>query len=203
MRKDWISRIQFIGDFFANQTLQKWMIVVGCALVLAGTFAPTFRLSTKEYAVGDIAQRDIQAARELIVEDEASTQKRRQDASEAVPSVYDFDPNVLGEMETTVAEVSALLDELWHSGDLQLESKAEKRRLIEEKLAQRFTPSQWKILQREPIPSFAKSVMDLVRPLLTSELLSERRSIEQDQKRGMTIRNIVTAHYQKGRDARS
>jgi hypothetical protein len=197
MNKNWIGRIQFIGDFLANVTLQRAMIIIGCALILAITFSPTFRSSPKEYNVGDIALRDIQATRDLLVEDKASTEKRRRDAEETARSVYDYDPTVLNEVEKTVGEVFALLEDLSTAGALLPESIEEKKRQIEEKLGVRLKPDQWKILENQFDPSLAEEILDLVQPLLKRELVSDRRFLEQDQKRGMTIRNIATHEERK------
>jgi hypothetical protein len=199
IKKNWISRIELTSRFFANATLQRSMIVIGCGLVLAIALSPTIQLSHREYEAGDIALKDIRSTRDLLVEDEASTLKKRRDAEEAVCPVYDFDPTVLEEAEGTVAEVFALLQDIF-AVDTQLpESMDSKRRLIQEKLDVRLTSEQWDILKKEFDPSLAEEILDLVRPLLKQELVSDRRFLEQDQRRGITIRNIAN-HEERTED---
>ncbi len=189
--KDWLGRIHFMDRLFASGTLQRSMILIGCALALAITLSPTFRPSQREYNVGDIAQSDIRAARDLLAEDEASTQKRRRDAEEMVRSVYDYDPSVLEGAEKTVDEAFALMEELF-TADTQLpDSREEKKRLIEENLGIKLRPAQWNILEKQFDPSLGEKILDLVRPLLRAGVVSTRKLLEQDQKRGFTIKNIL------------
>ena len=191
-KKDWIARVQFVGKFFANSALQRAMIVIGSALILAVTLSPTLRPSPREYEVGDIAQKDIRATRDLLVEDKASTEKRRRDAAEAVRSVYDYDPSVLDEVETNVAESFTLLEELRTSEALLAESREEKKRQVGEKLGLKLEPDQWKMLEKHADPALAEELLELARPLLKRELVNERRFLEPDQKAGLAIRNIET-----------
>ena len=197
MKKGWIGRIQFIGDFFANATLQKSMILIGSALVLAATLSPTFRPSPREYNVGDIALKDVQATRDMLVEDKASTEKRRRDAEAMVRSVYDYDPSVLEEVEKNVAEAFVLLEELVTVDAAVPESREDKKREIEEKLGVKLRPGQWKILEQQFDPSLREEITNLVRPLLKREIVSDRQFLDQDQKAGMTIRNIVNHEERK------
>ena len=192
LRKTWVGRVQFIGGFFANATLQRSLIVIGCALILGLTLSPSFRPSPRTYNVGDIALRDVQATRDMLVEDTASTEKRRHDAEEMVRSVYDYDPNVLEEMEKPVVEAFALLEELFTVDTLAPESREVKKRQVEEKLGVKLSPNQWKILEKQFDPSLAEETLDLLSSQLKRGVATDRRLLNQDQERGITIRNIVT-----------
>jgi putative nucleotidyltransferase with HDIG domain len=192
MKKNWADQIQSAGGFLANTTLQRAMIVIGSALIVAITLSPTFRPEPREYEIGDIALKDVQATRDLLVEDKASTEKRRRDAEDGVHAVYDYDPSVYDAVKKTVTEAFALFEVLLAT-DLGIsESREDQKREIEEKLGLRLKPDQWKTLEQRFDPSLAEDILDLLRPLQTRELVSNRRFLDQDQKQGMTIRNIVT-----------
>jgi putative nucleotidyltransferase with HDIG domain len=195
--KSWMGRIEFIGLFFANATLQKTIIIIGCGLILAVILSLNLRPSSRQYDVGDIALKDIQASRDLLVEDKASTEKRRRDAEEAVRSVYDYDPKVPEELEKTATGGGALLKDLLATDSLSSESTEDRRRQVEEKLGVGFRPGQWKTMEREFDPSLLEEIMNLLRPVLRREVVSDRRFLDQDQKRGLTIRNIVTQEERK------
>ncbi len=175
------------------------MIVIGCALMLALSVSPTFRTSPREYDVGDIASKDIRSTRDLLVEDEASTEKRRRDASDAVRSVYDYDPSVLEEAEKTVAEAFALLGELFATQGESSELEDDRKQQIEQELSVKLRPTQWQMLKKQFDFSLANEILDLVRPELKRGVVSDRRFLDEDQKKGITIRDIVS-HEEKEED---
>ncbi len=197
IKKNWMGRIQFIGDFLANQTFQRSAILIGCALFLALTLSPTFQPPPKEYKVGDIALRDIRSTRDLLVEDKASTEKRRRDANDMVRSVYDYDPSVLEEAERTVASAFVLLQELFVADPDLSESTEDQRRQIDEQLGVKLRPTQWRMLEKQFDPSLADEILGLVRPLLKRGVVSDRRFLDLDQKKGITIRDILTHEERK------
>ncbi|MBW2057181.1 MAG: HDIG domain-containing protein [Deltaproteobacteria bacterium] len=199
LKKRWLGRMGVVGGFFSNPTVQKSMILAGTGLVLAVLLSPTFRLPPREYAAGDIALKDVRATRDMLVEDKASTEKRRRDAAEKVRSVYDFDPGVLEETEKRVKEAFDLLEELLPAQSLSLESRENRRRQIQEKLGVRLSPEQWKVLEKHFDPSLGEEILGLVRPLLKREIVSNRRLLEEDRKKGLTIRNIVN-HEERQED---
>jgi len=167
------------------------MILIGCALILALMLSPTFKPSAREYDVGDITLKDIRATRDLLVEDRASTEKRRRDATLIVLPVYDYDPTILEEVEETVAESFAVLEELFTAGGQLPESGKAKKQQVEEKLGVKLRPNQWEILEKQFDASLANEILDLVRPLLKGGVVGDRSFLEQGQEKGFVIRNIV------------
>jgi len=53
---------------------------------------PSILTPTKTYDLGDVADRDMKASQEFLVENNELTEKNRQEAVRAVLPVYDFDP---------------------------------------------------------------------------------------------------------------
>jgi hypothetical protein len=197
MKKSWADRTEFAGRLFGNTNFQRLMIVLGAALILAFILSPTFRPSSREYNVGDIALRDIRASRDLLVEDKASTEKRRQNAADMVLPVYDYDPNVLEEVKKSVTEAFALLRDLLTSDSQPPESNPAKKQQIEEKLGIKLRSNQWAILEKQFDPSLTVKILKLVRPVLGKGVIADRRFLEQEQGRGFTIRNIVDHEERK------
>lgn len=67
-----------------------WSVLA--VLVIVGVSSTTIGARSYDYALGDIIDADIVAPVDLRVPDPESTQRRRDEASAAVPDVYDFDP---------------------------------------------------------------------------------------------------------------
>ncbi|SPD75942.1 7TM receptor with intracellular HD hydrolase [uncultured Desulfobacterium sp.] len=69
-----------------------WYILSGLSIIIAVLLYPNLLISPKSYKIGDVADRDIKASHEFMVEDAGLTEKNRQDAAKAAPMFYDFDP---------------------------------------------------------------------------------------------------------------
>ena len=90
--RSWLERIK-------TPAHQKWFIGIGTAILLTLLLSPSLTLRLKEYKAGDIATKEIKSNRDLLVEDEKSTQEKRAEAERSVLSIYDYDPPVLTDSE--------------------------------------------------------------------------------------------------------
>ena len=87
---------------------QRWYILLGLSAIISILLFPTILTPPKRYSLGDVANLDIKASREFLVENRELTEKNRQEAVKAVPPVYDFDP--------TGAEVISRIKKAFESG---------------------------------------------------------------------------------------
>jgi membrane-associated HD superfamily phosphohydrolase len=71
---------------------RKWMILIGLSIITSLLLFPNILVRPHQYALGDVADHDIKATRDFLVENEALTEEKRQEAVRKVLSVYDFDP---------------------------------------------------------------------------------------------------------------
>ena len=78
--------------FWFRDDTKKWSIFIGLSLIFSILLFPSILTPPKTYNLGDVADRDIKASREFLVENTDLTEKNRQEAIRAVLPVYDFDP---------------------------------------------------------------------------------------------------------------
>ena len=71
---------------------KRWYILLSLSMIISVLLFPSILTPPKAYKVGDVADRDIKASRDFLVENKALTEQDRQEAVKAVLSVYDFDP---------------------------------------------------------------------------------------------------------------
>ncbi len=71
---------------------KRWYILLSLSMIISILLFPSILTPPKAYNLGDVADRDIKASREFLVENSELTEKDRQEAVRAVLSVYDFDP---------------------------------------------------------------------------------------------------------------
>jgi hypothetical protein len=83
------SKISF--NFLNNIIFQRWAIAIVLSVGLALILAPKLYDSNPEYRHGMIAQENIKADRDFLVEDVHSTQQKRNEASVNTRPIYEYD----------------------------------------------------------------------------------------------------------------
>ena len=87
---------------------KRWYILLGLSVIISILLFPSILTPPKAYRLGDVADRDIKASRDFLVEDGELTEKNRQEAVRGILSVYDFDP--------TGTDIAARIKEAFESG---------------------------------------------------------------------------------------
>ncbi|HUU80970.1 MAG TPA: hypothetical protein VMW90_05935, partial [Acidobacteriota bacterium] len=80
-------------DHMFGPEVKMWSILLGLSVIISLLLFPNILILTqpKTYKLGDVADRDIKASHEFLVENKELTEKSRQEALKGVLSVYDFD----------------------------------------------------------------------------------------------------------------
>ena len=94
-------------DRWFRPEVQKWYILIGLSVIISVLLFPNLLTRPKMYMHGDVAERDIKATHEFLVEDEGLTEKNREAAVKAVLSVYDVDPttrNIISRIKGAFSE---------------------------------------------------------------------------------------------------
>ncbi len=73
---------------------RKWLLLAAVSLVIATLVNPSFIVQDPHFRLGQIADRNIKAKHDFLVEDEAATAKKREEAVRQSPLVYDYDPDI-------------------------------------------------------------------------------------------------------------
>jgi putative nucleotidyltransferase with HDIG domain len=72
-----------------------------------------FKVTTHDYQIGEIAKTNIKATVDLKIEDIKLTAKKKQEARERIPSVYDYDTNIPQEIQKTLNSAFALVNQAY------------------------------------------------------------------------------------------
>ena len=78
------------GKWIGADRLQ-WLILLVLSLIVSVLIFPNTLSRTKTYHLGDVADRDIKASRDFLIENKDLTEKDMEEAVKKVLSVYDFD----------------------------------------------------------------------------------------------------------------
>ena len=71
----------------------RLLILVIMSIIISILLFPDILNRPKTYKLGDVSDQDIKASSDLLIENSELTEKNRTDAADAVPAVYDFDPD--------------------------------------------------------------------------------------------------------------
>jgi hypothetical protein len=129
-----------LGPWFGLEP-RIWYILSSLSIIIAILLYPNLLISPKIYKVGDVADRNIKASHEFMVEDGELTEKNRQDAVKAMPMFYDFDPaasNAVARIKEAFTEGRESIEE---SGNSQETSKEATAQVQTDKAKQSFTES--------------------------------------------------------------
>ena len=93
-----------INKLLDNNTRIRWGILVLSAILFIIILYPSLVITKHRYNVGDVVERDIKASRDFFIEDQAATDKKRQQAVADVLTVYDFDANLANTLKRNVEQ---------------------------------------------------------------------------------------------------
>ena len=80
-----------LGAQWFRPEIQKWLTLIALSLIISILLFPNILRRPPDYNLGDVAERDIKASRDFLIEKKALTEDRRQETVKSVLSVYDFD----------------------------------------------------------------------------------------------------------------
>ncbi|UCF57092.1 MAG: hypothetical protein JSW15_00975, partial [Deltaproteobacteria bacterium] len=113
------KRSVLFGNFFGPDRL-KWLILVALSLIISISLFPNILSKPKIHRIGDVAEQDIKASRDFLIENKELTEKNREKATKEVLSVYDFDSsasNLLPRIREAFSLGREYLDPSFHLGN--------------------------------------------------------------------------------------
>jgi len=102
-------------NFFSSQ-YPRWILLFTLTFVLTLMLYPNLIVTKHIYTLGDVAERNIKAPTDLLIEDKEATKTSRQQSLDAVLTVYDFDDTLvfklMKRLQDAFSEMRTFLDEL-------------------------------------------------------------------------------------------
>jgi len=101
---------------FLSSQYPRWILLFTLTFVLTLLLYPNLIVTKHIYALGDVAERNIKAPTDLLIEDKEATKTSRQQSLDAVLTVYDFDDTLVFKLmkriQDSFSEMRNFLDEL-------------------------------------------------------------------------------------------
>jgi len=80
-----------VSKFFDDSYRFRWAVMIGVMMIFTFILYPNLILIKHSYELGDVAEKDIKAPKDFLIEDSEATEANREQAVEKVMTVYDHD----------------------------------------------------------------------------------------------------------------
>ena len=205
-----------LSKFFDASNRIRWGILAAITIIFTLLLYPNLVITKHRYDLGDVAERDVKAPKDFFVEDEAATEKKRQQAMEEVLTVYDYDAGLVTTLTQNVDRALADLRAVIEAENtknrqksatpsqleetLTEESKPSlpeqiwaKRKEFEERIGLRVSKGAFRALEKE---AFSKKIANLINTILAEILkngvVTNKEMLLKEMDKGIILRNVDT-----------
>ena len=89
----------------APQQRMRWLLLLVVIMVFTAILYPGLVVTNLTYRIGDVAERDIKASRDFLIEDSQATEANKRKAYEDTLTVYDHDVSMARNLTRTIDQV--------------------------------------------------------------------------------------------------
>jgi putative nucleotidyltransferase with HDIG domain len=182
----------------------RWVLLGAVVLAFTLILYPRILVPRLQYTVGDVAQKDVKAPRELLVKDPAATEIKRQQAVQEVLTVYDHDSELAARLARMVEEAFADLRALRRAAVDQrvagppaapdaFPSAEDARKAFEDKIGLRVSKGAFAALEAEGFSKrIAEGIAEILQKLTDNGVVSTKENLLRDLERGVLLRDVRT-----------
>jgi putative nucleotidyltransferase with HDIG domain len=213
------------GDPVLRGPLFRLRLIVLIAVTALFTLIlyPNLMVTKLAYSVGDVAEKDIKAPKDFLVEDQTATEIKRQQAVQDVLTVYDYDTDLVNRLvqmvNGTFADMRALRQAAAESRGTDLGaanntlaedkrkgltvSTEEARKVFEDKLGIRVGKGAFMALETDGFSKhIADAIGEILQKILESGIVASKDVMLKDFEKGIILREVRTKDERIVRDAR-
>jgi len=213
------------GHPLLRQPLFRFRLVVLIAVTALFTLIlyPNLMVTKLAYTAGDVAEKDIKAPKDFLVEDQKATEIKRQQAVEDVLTVYDNDTDLVNRLvqmvDGTFADMRALrqaaaesrgpapgaeaIPSVADTRTVRATSTEEARKVFEDKLGIRVGKGAFLALETEGFSKrIAYAIEEILQKTLESGIVASKDVMLKDFEKGIILREVRTKEERVVRDAR-
>jgi putative nucleotidyltransferase with HDIG domain len=192
--------------FLLSTPYLLWFMLFAITLVFTLFQTPEQQNITFSYAVGDVAQRDIKAPKDILVEDTEVSENRRSQAKDTVRIVYDFDAGLLPQILNNIQEAMQMGRNLFEPEEnrekkeentqkappdptfaMVLETKSR----FEEKLGIEINEGAYSILYKHRFdPAITEKIQTIMNKVLSNGVVANKEILLEEENKGIILRTI-------------
>ncbi|GAB6270652.1 MAG: HDIG domain-containing protein [Smithella sp.] len=182
--------------FLGNIIFQRWAIAIILSAGLTVLLAPKFYNSEPQYRHGMIAQENIKADRNFLVEDINSTRQKQNEAAADARPVYDYDPEMAITLKTKIKNSFVLA-----AGQ---QDPPLPKALLDKSLGVTLTQNEYSFLKAN---QFSEDLLQKFSRIISSfyenTLVTQQVFQNNEQEKGITVVNELTRVEENIKDVSS
>jgi len=193
------KNIKAIRNFFVSSKSVRWFILIGFTIIFTIILYPTLIITKHCYKLGDVAEKNIKAPKDFLVEDEGATEENRKRAAEEVLPVYDINESLSVKLSQNVKQAFAEMADIFEAykenqGNASLNEKLwQLKESFEEKIGITVNDGAYKILIEE---NFSSNIADLISSILTeiinNGVVINKNILLKESNKAIILRNVET-----------
>ncbi len=181
--------------FLRNVTFQRWAIALLLTVGLTFILAPDFFESRPQYRHGEIAQENIKADRDFLVEDATSTLQKKNEATLNVRTVYDFDPEMDVVLQTRLQNFIETAAQQEGSPD---------KKALENTLDVTLSNEEFSFITRNArSEEFSNKLSKVLNLVYNNTLIAENTFTKNEREKGITLMNAISRNEENLKDVSS
>jgi len=212
IKKNKISLIS-LKKFFGTSDHVRWSILIGVTIIFTIFLYPNLVVKKHSYKLGDVAEKNIKATKDFLIEDKDATEVNRREAVAKVLTVYDHDVTLSQTINQNVKKafndirtvfnaeknqdkIALIPSETASTGtiatsvhDLLWQQKAD----FEEKIGISVSDGAYDILEKENfLPNIATLICSILKEILDNGVVTNKELILKETDNGIILRDIST-----------
>jgi cyclic-di-AMP phosphodiesterase PgpH len=186
------EHLENIWRMFFSLLQERFFILFLLCLFIILVNAPSLFIPAKTYHLGEVANFDIKASQDVLMEDKTATDLKRQDAGASVLAVYDFFEPVALELQQKVHLGFQRMREVFKKQPIDQEKKWKAEHLKLEKIWEiDLTPVEFEVLTKDRFSeSFEASLVQLIQSILAVGVVNSKLALMNEQGKGITVRKL-------------
>ena len=180
--------------------IQVWIYLVILSTIISFLLYPNLLvIPTKEYSLGDVANKDIKASQDFLVEDKELTKQRRYEAVKSALFVYDFDSsgaNINRRIKNSFSYARKELTQLL-SSELEPTLRSQKFEKLQEKFFDILEVNEDSVLFEQLVqhhfsPHIDNSASAILNQILKKGIVGNKKVLMTQKEKGVILRDIDT-----------
>jgi len=191
----------------------RWILLFSVMTVFTIILYPHVLFTKHTWQSGDVADRDIKAPDDFLIEDKAATEKKQKEEAEAVLSVYDHNAEMLSQITRDVENAFHMMREILQEKENALQGEAEtlssglpadkntekslhdriweKKEEFEKQIGITFSIGAFRILESS---QFSANISDLIlkilKEILENGVVANKELLLRESDRGIVLRTV-------------
>lgn len=166
-------KISYLKNIYSVPSM-RFISVMLVGLLMAFVLYPNFLIPVKHYGLGDIAQHDIKASQDFLVQDKLTTRKRQKQAELNAPLVYDLDERKWLGVKGRLGKAFEEMRKVSFKNDIKTSEKNTKQ-YFEDILGLKLSNKQFSLLKREKFaPYLEKSIYGILEPVFLQGIIKSK-----------------------------